>query len=107
MASYPRKIRVGRFFIIFNIFKNLFIEPVENAVSLLYQGLQRFFLRFSCEKFATDCEKFVTDCEKFATDCEKFATQSTGGNEGSLLQVREKKFTLFICCAIIIFFSYL
>ncbi|WP_304678003.1 hypothetical protein, partial [Neisseria polysaccharea] len=50
-----------------------------------------FFVREICYK----CEKFATDCEKFATDCEKFATQSTGGNEGSLLQVREKKFTLF------------
>ncbi|WP_308074889.1 hypothetical protein, partial [Neisseria polysaccharea] len=46
-------------FIIFNIFKNLFIEPVENAVSLLYQGLQRFFLRFSCEKFATSARNLL------------------------------------------------
>ena len=71
MAIYPQKSRVGRFFIIFNIFKNLFIEPVENAVRLLYQGIQRFFLLFKWNIFAVN-ETFLQLIETFLQLIETF-----------------------------------
>ena len=35
------------------------MEPVENAIRLYYQGLQRFFFHFSCEKFATSARNLL------------------------------------------------
>ncbi len=77
--SYPPKSSRAPFSTILNIFKNLFTEPVDNALGLTSKGFEGCLEQLHLKLFSYNCNFFRTCCNFFRTCCNFFRTKSTGG----------------------------